>query len=813
MTGLLRDVRFALRQLIKSPGFTLATIAMLALGICANGTVFSWINSTLLNPIPGATQTGDLVTLLRGAWNNSPSPPLSYPDYRDLREMNHSFSGMLGYYADWAALTGGDTPQRIYAANTSGNYFDVLGIKPYLGRFFRMDEEANPGGAPYLVLGYDLWQTRFAADPDIVGKTVEINQRSLTVIGVAPKGFIGAMPGIRDDVWAPLSPIRQDHDNWQIEARERPWLNVMGRLRPGVSRANATQDLELQMRQLVAAYPNDHLDVNTIFLDPLWRSPFGANGYLAASLPILLPIAGAVLLLTCANIATLMLVRFISRRREIAIRQSLGANRIKLMRQMILEGLLLSLAGGAVAVLLTSWSAKSLAGFIPPNSNPIAINGVLDARVTVAIMVLAVLSSVLCGAMPAWRSSGVSTAEVLKEEAGSVSSSAHNQYLLGGLVVAQIALSLTLLITAGLFLRTLQKTAKADLGFDRTQVLLASVDLQSAGYSSADAIAFDRRLLSKLEALPGVTSVALSDWVPLSLTRGTMDAFPEGYIPKPHESLEVRRASVSAGYFQTMKIPLLEGREFTPQDGKDAPLVAIVDQTMANHFWPGQFAVGKRMRLYGNWVTVVGVAKNSRHLRSNEAPEPLVYLSYFQFAGPQTIFHLRTTGDPEQRAPAVEAAVHEINSKLPVFDVRSLEESTRTGNMFEVIQSAFASAFAFLALILAASGIYGVMAYRTQLRTHEIGIRVALGASRTDVLRMILLQGSRLTAIGLVLGLSMSLLLTRMLHGLLFGVSATDPLTVLSVSALLLLVGLAASYVPALKAMHTDPVTAIRSHL
>lgn len=812
MTGLLRDVRFAARQLIKSPGFTLATIAMLALGICANGTVFSWINSTLLNPIPAATQTGDLVTLLRGEWNNSPSPPLSYPDYRDLRAMNSSFSGMLAYHADWAAVTGGDTPQRVYAVNASANYFDVLGIKPYLGRFFRMDEEANPGGAPYLVLSYDLWQTRFAADPDIVGKPVEINQRSLTVIGVAPKGFIGAMPGIRDDGWAPLSPIRQDGPNWQIEGRGSPWLNVMGRLRPGVSRASASQDLELQMRQLVAAYPNDHLGKNTIFLDPLWRSPFGANGYLASSLPILLAIAGVVLLLTCANIATLMLVRFISRRREIAIRQSLGANRIQLMRQMILEGLLLSLAGGAVAVLLTSWSAKSLASFIPPNSNPLAINGFLDLRVTIAIMILAVLSSVLCGAMPAWRSSGVSTAEVLKEEAGSVSSSAHNQYLLSGLVVAQIALSLALLITAGLFMRTLKKTAEADLGFDRTHVLLASVDLQAAGYSYADTQAFHRRLISKLELLPGVTSVALADWVPLSLNRGSTDAFPEGYAPKPRESMEVRNASVTAGYFQTMKIPLLEGREFTPQDGRDATMVAIVDRTMANHFWPGQVAIGKRVRVFANWVTVVGVAKNCSHQRMNEAPEPLIYLSYFQFAGPQAIFHLRTRGDPELSAPAVEKAVHEINGKLPVFDVRSLEESTRTGNMFEVIESTFAGAFGFLALILAASGIYGVMAYRTQLRTHEIGIRVALGASRTDVLRMVMLQGLRLTAIGLALGLSVSLLLTRMLHGLLFGVSAMDPLTVLSVSALLLLVGVAASYLPALKAMHTDPVTAIRSH-
>ena len=810
MNGILQDVRLALRRLVKSPWFTLATVAMLALGICANGTAFSWIESTLLTPVPGAAHAGELVTLLRGTWNYMPSPPLSYPDYRDLRATNRSFSGMLSYHADWAALTGGDKPQRIFVANTSGNYFDVLGIKPYLGRFFRMDEEANPGGAPYLVLGYDLWQTRFGADPNIVGKSVEINEHSLTVVGVAPEGFIGCMPGIRDEVWVPLSPIREDGFNWQLEARGRPWLNVMGRLRPGVSRANATQDLELQMRQLVAAYPNDHLGANTIFLDPLWRSPFGANGFMASSLPILLAFAGVVLLLTCANIATLMLVRFISRRREIAIRQSLGAVRVQLMRQMILEGLLLSLSGGAAAVLLTSWSAKSLARFIPPNGNPIAINGFLDGRVVIGILGLSVLASMMCGALPAWRSSGVPAAEVLKEEAGSVSASAHNQFLLSGLVVAQIALSLALLITAGLFLRTLKKTSEADLGFDRSHVLLASVDLRTSGYQSTEARAFYHRLLAKLEQLPGVTCVALSDWVPLSLTRGSTDAFPEGYVPKPHESMEVRNASVTAGYFQTMKIQMVEGREFTVQDGENAPMVAIVDETMANHFWPGQDAVGKRIRVYGNWITVVGVARNSSHLRMNEAPEPIVYLSYFQFAGPQAIFHLRTKGDPELSAPAVEKAVHEINGKLPVFDVRTLEGSTRTGNMFEVIQSTFASAFAILALILAASGIYGVMAYRTQLRTHEIGIRIALGASRTDVLNLVLKQGLRLTALGVFLGLSVSLVLTRFLGGMLYGVSAMDPLTILAVVGVLVLIAIAASYLPAVKAMRTDPVRAIR---
>ena len=812
MAGLLRDVLYAFRQLRRSQGFAITAVLMLALGICANSTIFSWVNGTLLHPVPGAQNAGELVTVMRGAWNTSPSPPLSYPDYRDLRELNHSFSGILAYHSDWLTLTGGDQPQRIYAANVSGNYFDVLGIRPLLGRFFVPDEEARDSGAPFLVLGYALWRTRFGADPDVVGKTVEINQQTGTVIGVAPEGFIGCMPGVRTDAWVPLSPLRRNGPNWQIDQRGIPWLNVMGRLRPGVSRARAAQDLELLMTQLVTQYPNDHLGVNTISLDPLWRSPFGANVYLAASLPILLAIAGVVLLLTCANVATLALVRFVSRRREMAIRQSLGASRFQLMREMILEGLILSMWGGGLAILFTLWTSKTLARFIPPNASPIVLNGYVDHNVVGAILLLSVVASLICGALPAWRSSGVATAEVLKEEAASVSSGAHNRKLLSGLVVAQIALSLALLVTSGLFLQTLRNTTEADPGFNRTHVLLASIDLQSAGYSWADAKIFERKLFSRLEVLPGVSSVALSDWVPLSLTRGSADALPEGYVPKPHESMEVRRASVSDGYFQLMKIPLLEGREFTVNDTGGTPSVAIVDETMARHFWPGQYAVGKRLSIHGDWFTVVGVVKNSKHQGVNELPEPILYQSYFQFSGPQVIFHLRTKANPEFLAGPVERAVHELDSRLPVFDVRTLEESTQMASIFETIESTFATAFGILALILAASGLYGVVAYRTQLRTHEIGIRVALGASRSDVLRLVFLQGMQLTAFGLGLGLALSLVLTRFLRGLLFGVSATDTLTIASVTALLLVIGVAACYLPARRAMRINPVTAMREN-
>ena len=371
-----RDVRYAFRQLRKSPGFAITATAMLAVAICANSTVFSWIDGTMLRPIPGARDTDDLVSLQRGERNFSPTPPFSYLDYRDLREQNHTFTGILAYHHDWITLTGGALPERAYIANVSANYFDVLGIKPVLGRFFLPEEESRP--VPNVVLGYSLWKTRYAADPAIVGKSIEIARHPVTVIGVAPEGVVGAMPGIREDLWVTLDPLGTDV--WRMTHRSggAVWLNVIGRLRPGVSRGQAAQDLDTVMHNIVAAFPDDHLGDNRITLDSMWRSPFGANGYMAATLPILLAFAAVVLLLTSANVATLTLVRFVSRRRELAIRQSLGANRIQLVRQMVLEGVVLSIVAGAVALVLTSWTSKTFAWFFPANSNPLILNGSMD---------------------------------------------------------------------------------------------------------------------------------------------------------------------------------------------------------------------------------------------------------------------------------------------------------------------------------------------------------------------------------------------------------------------------------------------------
>jgi predicted permease len=808
MAGLLQDVRFALRQLRKNPRFTFAATAMLAVAMCANSTVLSWIDGTMLHPIPGAHDPGDLVTVMRGQWNSSPSPPLSYPDYRDLRDQNHTLSGVLAYNHDWITLTGGAQPERIYIANVSSNYFSVLGIQPLLGRFFLPEEETRPDAVPYVILSYSLWKTRFAADPAIVGKSIEIARHPVTVIGVAPEGVIGAMPGIREDAWLTLNPIGSN--NWRMTHRTAAFLNVVGRLRPGVNRAMATQDLATIMRRIVATYPDDHLGVNTITLDPMWRSPFGANLYMASTLPILLAIAGVVLLLTCANIATLTLVRFVSRRREMAIRQSLGANRLQLMRQMLLEGVILSLCAGALAFLLTAWTAKTFAWFIPPSSNPIELNGTVDNNVVLCIVALAMLVGVPCGVFPAWRSSQVPAVEVLKEESASVSGGSRNRHLLSALVVAQIALSLALLVSSGLFLQTLRNLSAENPGFEQDHILTASVGLSIAGYSNDEAAVIRHRIFDRVSALPGVTVSSLTDWVPMSFTHKTSDAYPDGYVPRPHESLEVRRAAVTPRYFETLGIPMIEGREFTENDGEKAPRVVIVDETAAHRYWPGQDPLGKKLMIWGHPFIVVGEVKNSKHQFMNERPEPMVYMCYLQESDNETIVQVKTRGNPADMAPAVERMIHEIDGRLPVFDVRSLRETTQTARIFAVMQSTFAGMFAVIALILAATGIYGVVAYRTRLRTHEIGVRMALGASRANVLRLVLLQGVWLTLVGLVLGLALAFALTRFIAGLLYGISADDPVTVGGVVVLLGAMSLLACYLPAHRAMRADPVVSIR---
>jgi predicted permease len=728
----------------------------------------------------------------------------------DLRDHTQSFSGLLAYHDDFMSLTGTDKPERIYGALTTANYFDVLGVRPILGRGFLPAEEQRRGGGSVAVISESMWRARFGSDRSIIGRTIQINRRLYTIVGVAPPDFQGCKTGLRTDVWIPLG---MDPFVWgpnRPEDRGAFWLQVLGKLKPGVDRRQAEGELNLLMQQIIENSRNVDRGPSQITLDPLWRSPFGANVYMYKTLPMLLALAAVLLLLACANVANLLLVRSVTRRREMALRLALGASRWRLLRQLMVESVLLALAGGGVAMLLTTWTAGTFAAFVPPSSLPFTLNGHADRTVLLVTMVVAILSAMIFGILPGLRTSSLEPITVLKEEAGSMSSGIHKSRLSRALVVVQISLSLLLLISAGLFARSLRNAQRLDPGFDPNHVLLASYELGPAGYSEAQGIAFHRQLLSKLEALPGVESVTLADFSPLSFSLHSDDVLPDGYLPKPGESLEVSRAIVGPNYLRTMRIPIIGGRDFTEQDMEKSQRVAIVNQAFVDRYWPGQDPLGKRISVYGQWFNVVGVARNGKYRRLVYPPEPVFFQPLYQRYRDLVTIHARVTGDPQGYAAEVERTVHQLNADLPVFGVTTLKSSMQLGSIFERLAGTFAGAFGLLALILAAVGIYGVIAYTTRQRTHEIAIRIALGAERVAVFWLVLGQGLLLTLTGLAAGVAVSLALTRYLKSVLFGVTATDLLTYAAVALLLCLVSLVACYIPARRATKVDPMVALR---
>ncbi|HMD85820.1 MAG TPA: ABC transporter permease [Terriglobia bacterium] len=806
MSTVLQDVRFGFRMLAKNPGFAAVAVLTLALGIGANLTVFSWIRGTLLDPVPGVTHTADLVSVMRGERSEHPMPPFSYPDYVDLRREAHSLSGLLAYHHDWVTLTGLSKPERVYGENVSANYFDVLGVKPLLGRVFNAGEEEKRGSTPPVVISYAFWQSHFGGDPAIIGKSIQLERTLCVIVGVAPPGFQACATGVKMDLWAPLVYGDDNFSN-----RGDYWLNVMGRLAPGVSRRHSEQELNLLMQRLVAQYPDTHRGPNQITLDPVWRSPFSANVYLAKSLPMLLALAAVLLLLACANVANLLLVRGVARRREIALRLSMGASRWRLVRQFFLESLLLSLAASAVALLVTNWTAGTFAGFFPTIDLPLAINGRADFSVFLVALLASVITAMIFGVLPALRISRLAPVSVLKEEALNVSGGLHRSRLSTLLIVTQIALSFLLLICAGLFARSMENAQHSDLGFDPRHVMLASFQLSSAGYSEGKGMEFCRQLLGKLADLPGVQSATVADFSPLSFTIHTERYVqPEGYNPRPHESMEMDLARVGPNYLRTLGTALVAGREFTFFDVAGSQSVAMVNEEFAARYWPGDDPLGREIRLRGRSLTVVGVVRNAKYRLLTYSPAPCIFLPVFQdYDDPLTV-HVRVAGDPQTFGATLERSIHGLNSDLPVFQLLPLSRSMQMGSVFQRVAATFAGALGLLALTLASIGIYGIVAYTTRQRTREIGIRMALGARRGHVLILVLRQGLFLTAVGLAMGFGLAYAVTPLLRSKLYGVAATDSATYTCVAGMLCAVALIACYIPANRATKVEPVVALR---
>jgi predicted permease len=711
------------------------------------------------------------------------------------------------------SLTGKGKPERVWGMVASSNYFDLLGVRPILGRGFLPEEDTKPGGAPVAVISYRLWQTHFGANPEVVGQTLEINQHPYTIVGVAPAVFQGSQTGLRSEIWIPVMMEEQLMPQGDlIHDHHYFWLTALGRLKPGVRPEQAQEEMTLRLKREAKNYPEEHKGHDSVSVYPLWRNPFGANQFLSTLLPMLMTIAGLVLLLACANVANLMLVRSVARRREIAIRLSLGANRWRLVRQLLVESLILAFAGGLVAFAITFWTAGTFMKFVPKTDFPISLGMRVDHTVLLATMVISVLTGVIFGILPALRASGEAPVAVLKEDTGSASGGMRKARLASALAVAQISLSLLLLICAGLFIRSFMSAQQINPGFNPHNVLIATYDLFTGGYSEASGAEFDRQLVAKLEAQPGIQSVALSNRVPLGFGGGSTAVNPEGYVSQANESMETQVAIVTPNYFQTLQIPLVKGRDFTPQDTKSSQRVVIVSETFVNRYWPNQEALGKQLNsdLTHEWFTVIGVARDSKVNGLNEKPTPFLYLPQYQVYRANLIVLARTNGDPLALGKTVETTIHELNADLVVFDITTLELREQIASFGQRVAGTFVGAFGLLALVLAAVGIYGVTSYTTRQRTHEIGIRMTLGASKQDVLRLVLGHGLRLTLIGVMLGLAASFALTRFLTSLLLGVTSTDALTFSSVALLLCAVALFACFIPARRAVRVDPMVALR---
>ncbi len=812
MTSFWQDIRYSLRVIAKAPGFAAIAILTLALGIGANTTIFSWINAALLNPVPGLATPREVVSLTLSKPGDNPFP-FTYPDLQAMRDGQQSFTDITACGFAQMSLTSKSKPERVFGMVASANYFDVLGVRPILGRAFLPAEDEKPGGAPVAVISYRLWQTHFGANPDIVGQAIEINRHPYTIVGVTPPVFQGSQTGVRTEIWLPMMMEAQVmpqgdllHDHHYF------WLLAFGRLKPRVKLEQAQAEMTLRLKPEAKNYPEEHKGHDSVTVYPLWRNPFGLNFFLATLLPMLMAIAGLVLLLACANVANLMIVRSMARRHEIAIRMSLGASRWRLVRQLLVESLILALGGGVVALMITFWTTGTLMKFMPTTDFPISLNTRADRTVLLATLVISVLTGVIFGILPALRASGDAPAAVLKEDTGKASGGPRKARLASGLVVAQISLSLLLLICAGLFIRSFLSAQQINPGLNSHNVLIASYDLFTAGYSDTHGVEFDRQLVAKLQALPGVQSVALSSRVPLGFGGGSTSVKPEGYVAQANESMETQVAIVTPNYLQTMQIPFVKGRDFTLQDAKSSQRVVIVSEAFVNRYWPNQEALGKQLNsdLTHEWFTVVGVARDTKVASLNEKPTPFLYLPLYQVYRATMIINARVAGDPLTFSKTVENTIHELNPDLAMFDVTTLELREHFASFGQEVAGTFVGAFGLLALVLAAVGIYGVTAYTTRQRTHEIGIRMTLGATKQDVLRLVLGHGLSLMFAGVTLGLALSFVLTRFLSSLLLGVTSTDALTFSSVALLLCAVALFACFIPAHRAMRVDPMVALR---
>jgi len=817
MQTLAQDLRYAVRSLVANPGFAGIAVLMLALGIGANATIFSWVNTVLLNPMPGAARTSDLLQLTY-LYRGDVLPSFSYPDYQDISRAARQVTGIAGHDDLAVGVVIDREAERAWAELVTANFFDVLGAPVVLGRGFTSDDD-KPGTTPAVVLSDAYWRRRFNADPGVIGRTIRINAQPITIVGVAGAGFLGAVSGLSYDIWLPIGaqPIVMPGGS-RLEARGSRWLALVARMAPGASREQVRAELDSILDQMRTTWAGEKRYVDhRAAAFPLDNAPDGGIAVLRPVLLILMAVAGVVLLITCANLAGLLLARASSRQKEIAIRLSMGAGRWRIVQQLLVEGAVLAGLGAAAALVALRWTSGLLIGFAPPSELPIHLDVSVDATVVWFTAAVAIGTVLLFALAPAAQSAPADVATTLRD-AGTAGRGFGRHRLRRALVAAQVALSIALLVGAGLCLRSLDHATRMTPGFQADGVVVGWLDLFSAGYTPEEGRAFYARVIDRVRTMPGVESVSLSRRIPLGFIGGSYsDVTVDGHVKAEGEPEVVGLNYVGPDYATTLQIPVVAGRDLSADDRADRPRVALVSESMARLYWKGRDPIGGRF-MFGRprkdqepqWMTVVGVIKDSKQRSLTERTQPHALIPILQFYASTSVLNVRTAAGLTTIAGPLQQVLRELDPRVPFYNVSLLSDHVKAATFQQKLAGDLLVVFGVLALALAGIGSYGVLSFLVGLRRREIGIRLAVGATRADVFRLIAGSGAKVIGAGLIAGLLLSIGVGMGLKSMLIGIEPTDPITYAGVIGVLLVVAAAACLMPARRAAALDPAITLR---